>query len=729
MNRLLRRTAGISHGHRRTVLLAALGVAVVAAVLAGNVSAKLDQGATGSTFEATGSQVVRADELLRRATGLQAQPGVLVLVRPGASVDSPAGRRAVAGVVRTLRGDAAIGRVVDPLGADAPVLVSADHRTALVVAYLRALGGDASYAAGKAVQRQFADRPGTSLGGSLIANVELSEQIQHDLQIAEIIGLPVVFLLALWVFRGFVAALLPIGTGAVTILVTMLVLRALLLVTPISVYAINMVTGLGLGLSIDYSLLMVSRYREELAAGGAPAEVLARTVSTAGRTVLFSAATVTAAMASLLFFPLPFMVSMGIGGVVAPIVAALVAVVALPAALAGLGSRLVARRRGRRAGRAPGVEGWSAAWERIGRSAVRHALPTALLGIAALLLVAVPALSMRFIGTTAGDLPAGASARQVARVAAATLPRATSPSFDLVVSAPPSDAPSLRAYAGRIARTPGAGTVAGPLRTGPDLWQIDVTSRSGPYTPGSERLLAAAESLRPGVPVLATGPTAEQVSQQGHIGSRLPWAFALLVLCTVAVIVLMTGSLSLAVMTLVTNSLTIGATLGILVLVFQDGHLAGLLGATAQGGLVTTQPFLVCALAFALATDYGVFLLARTKELRDGGRTPAASIMGGVASTGRIISSAALLFCVALGVFSVSPIALIKEIGLGAALAVVIDATVVRALVVPSLMGLLGERAWWPGVAVRARRSRCGVSGPGEAPRRAEPVAAPGGGL
>jgi uncharacterized membrane protein YdfJ with MMPL/SSD domain len=324
--------------------------------------------------------------------------------------------------------------------------------------------------------------------------------------------------------------------------------------------------------------------------------------------------------------------------------------------------------------------------------------------VAVLVALGLPAIHMRFIGTTADDLPGGVSARMVAQVVGRKLPQAVPPSFELAIPASHRDMAAVAALGARVARDPEVAATIGPVAIGPHLWELAVTARSGPYTPAAEKLLRRIEQARAPFSMLATGPTAEQVSQQDHIGARLPWALGLLALGTIAVIVLMTRSLVLAGMTVLTNTLTIGATLGILVLVFQDGHGAALLGTTRQGGLVTTQPFLVCALAFALATDYGVFLLSRVKEARDGGAATLDAIVAGVARTGTIITSAALLFCVAVGSFSMSPIALIKEIGLGAALAVVLDASVVRALLVPALMALIGDAAWWP--------ARPGLTGP-----------------
>ena len=655
-------------------ILAVVGVlAVVAAVLGLQTPHLLGRGS--NDFVAQGSESLRAEAAVEQASGLSASPQVLVLVR-----DPTRARLAqVAELIRT-----------EPLfPVVGPPLFSHDGREAIVSAYARAgvsqrLWRDAA----DRVQERLAGVRGTAMGGSALATSQVNRQVQSDLTYAEKLAFPILFLLALWVFGSVVAALLPLLCGALTILGSLLLLRGLDQALPISTYALNIVTGAGLGLGIDYSLLLVSRYREELDRRGPGAETVRATLATAGRTVAFSSVTVGVAIATLAVFPLGFMRSMGLaGGLVGPL-AGLIALTVLPALFVLLGTRVDAlsvRRRGRTR------EGRQGGWYRLAHALMRRPWPVALAATALLVVLGLPFLSVRFTGVDASVLPAKVSSRVVDTALRQDFPvSAVSPVYAVVEGSQA----QARAYVTAVRRLPDAALVQPLRRLGPGAWEVRVSS-GDPFLAGSsQRLVRELRALPGHAPV--GGSTAQYLDQKHTIGTHLPLALALLCAATFLLLYLATRSLVLPLKTLVMNALTLVATLGILVFVFQDGRLEGLLSYRGQGALQLTQPIILFAIAFGLATDYGVFLLTRIKEAWDGGLPNREAVAVGLERTGRIVTAAALLFCIAVGAFATSQVVVVKEIGLGIALAVLIDATVVRALLVPSLMAILGRWNWWP---------------------------------
>ena len=473
-------------------------------------------------------------------------------------------------------------------------------------------------------------------------------------------------------------------------------------------------TGLGLGLAIDYSLFIVSRYREELArlGAGAGAEALRRTMSTAGRTVAFSAVTVIAALASLLVFPQRFLYSMGIGGMIVAFVAATLALVALPALLALLGPRVnaLSPERWRRAGERDARLAHEGFWYRLSRGVMRRPGRVAVAATAVLVVLGLPFLRIAFTGFDAKVLPKSATARQVSDALDRDFaPHRASP-ITLAVDAPRTAAPQVRALAGEIRHLPAAAAVTAPRPLNGATWQLDVISREGPLSTRSQDLVDRIRNARTPLHVAVQGQTARFIDQQASLGSHLPLALLLLAGTTLLVLFAMTGSIILPVKALVMNLLTLSAAFGILVFVFQDGRLESLLSYSSLGGLDSTQPILLFVIAFALSTDYAVFLLTRIKEARDAGAGERESVAIGLQRTGRIVTAAALLFCVAIGAFATSEIVFIKELGVGTALAVLIDATIVRALLVPSLMAMLGRWNWWAPRPLRRLHERFGLS-------------------
>jgi uncharacterized membrane protein YdfJ with MMPL/SSD domain len=682
--------------HPRRVVAITLLLAVIAGALGGNVASRL--GPYGADDKSTES--VKTSQQLARATGLETSSNVVALVRPSS-------KESLAKATQVLRSDPAIGRV-------APPTRSRDGRTAYVVGVFRNnQDGDDEV---DRVRDGLDAVPGVTVGGGAVAERAVNQIVEHDLLRAELMAFPLLFLLSFWFFRSLVAALLPPLVGGLAIVFTFLAMRLVNEVSGLSVFAINLVTGLGLGLAIDWSLMIVSRYREEIAKSGPGREALQRTVATAGRTVLFSSLTVASALASLMVFPQRFLFSMGVGGALVALIGASVALLILPAVLALLGERVNSLSIGRLR-RAADLEARGMTrgfWFRLSHFVMRRPGRVAIASAAVLILLGLPALGIKFTTVDATVLPTSEPARQVDTALRTQFPpNRTSP---LIVAAEAPRGPALERYVARLRQLPGVAAVSPPQQVAPSLARIDVASRYSGLDNRSQDLVRTIRALPTSFDTGVTGDTAHFIDLKKSLGSHVPIAIAILAVTTLVILFLFTGSVILPVKALVMNLLTLSATFGVLVLIFQDGRLQGLLDYTGQGALDQSQPIFLAAVAFGLSTDYGIFLLSRIKEARDNGAPDREAVALGLQRTGRIVTAAALLLCVAIGAFSTSSIVFIKELGLGSAVAVLIDATIVRALLVPSLMELLGKWNWWAPRPLRRLHHRIGMD---EAPAAA----------
>jgi uncharacterized membrane protein YdfJ with MMPL/SSD domain len=688
---------------RRRVLTGAAVLFVLALVLGVPVAGELE----GAGLHDRGSESSEADRQIARAADGGADFGLTALLRPGGDVRTDAAaRERLRAVQRAIAADPGVGVTRSWLDGREASFLSRDGSQALVAGSFQA---DEIETADRLRARLGAQ--GVRFGGNALAEPEIGEQVSEDLARAELLAFPLLFGLSLWVFRGMVAALMPPLVGALSIVFTFVLMRVVNAdVASLSIYALNLVTGVGLGLAIDYSLFIVSRYREEAAEVGYGREALVRMLNTAGRTVLFSALTVAAAMASLLVFPLPFLYSMGIGGVLASLVAATVALTILPALLAALGPRInaLSLARWRRAADAAARPATEGPWYRLAQWVMRRALPVALVTSAALVVAGLPFLRATFVSADWHMAPPGSELRDVAQTIERDFGAAANQPIKVVASAGAGDDAAVAAYVRRLRALPGGGQVAAPRRLGPGAVEIDVLAPGDPRSPGARDLVRAIRDVPAAFAVGVTGEAARFIDQQAALTRWLPLALGLLTVTTFAILFLMTGSVVLPIKALLMNVLTLSATFGTLVLVFQDGRLEGVLDYVSPGGLESTQPVLLAVIAFGLATDYGVFLLSRIKEARDGGLADREAVAFGVERTGRIVTAAALLFCVAIGAFATSSIVFVKLLGLGTALAVAIDATIIRALLVPALMALLGRWNWWG--PLRRLHARFGLS-------------------
>ncbi len=670
-------------------------------------------------FDDTKAEQFRALERYHDAAGVDPTGIVVALIQTGGPVDTPAGRALAKRALRILEAEPDIERTVDPFAKrPAQGLTSNDGSAAAVVGYLRpdAINGEAS----NRLLREFAPMTseGVTLGGEAIRRKVVSNTAEEDLKIAETIAFPLLFLVALLVFRGVVAALVPMIVGLVTIPVSLSLMRLVDQFSDVSVYALNLIMGLGLGLAIDYSLLMVTRFREELAAGSTRAAAIGAMVESAGRTVLFSSLTVAGAASSLMIFKQPYMYSMGIGGVTVALASAFVALFLLPAFLVVLGPRIDALSL-THGGRSQSFDHWL----RIGRGVMRRPVAIAAGMTMLIVLLALPALHIRFSTTDGNTLPAGYGARNVQQTLDDAFDRSplVAPVF-VVIDAPRDQDDAVRAYARRVASNPAIKQLGSPVYVGNGAWRIDAFPNGTRFSGAAQRTVATMRDAANGLPVLVSGLSAWYVDQKALIRSQIPELLAIIAVITFFVLFMMTGSVVLPVKTFMLNLATIAAIFGVMVWIFQDGRLEQVLSYTSTGTIELTQPVIVFAIVFGLATDYGVFMLSRIKELHDAGYDNDDSVALGLAYTGGVITAAALLFCIAMFAFAISRIGFIKATGIGIGLAVAFDATFVRALLVPALMKLLGDYNWWAPAPLRALHNRWGWTDAPPQPGAASPA-------
>ena len=702
---MLDRLARFVFRRRRAVAIAAVVFFFAAGAIGGGVASHLDP--YGADDPATES--VKANHLLEdagdRATGA-------VVLFQNARVRDPSTKEKVLGVERKLRARKDVATVTGYYDTHSRDFVSRKGDATYLSVALRPTDDKAWQDAGEAISNQLADRPGVSVGGPALAQKQVNKQVETDLRMAEMLVFPLLFVLSLLFFRSGVAALLPLMIGGLAIVGTFLLLRVASELTSVSIFALNLTTGLGLGLSIDYSLFVVSRYREEIAKQGPGLAAIQRTMATAGRTVFFSSLTVAAAVASLAIFPQRFLYSMGMGGALVALLAGTIALTVLPAVLALLGSRVNALAPGflQRRAEADARPAQAGFWYRLSRFVMRRPVPIATISAAALIIVGIPFLGIKFTYVDAQILPTSASARQVDDVLRAEFPPYRDTPIRVAVDGG-GEAAAAKVRA-EVAKVPGVAAVSRPQKLHGGVSLVNAIS-THPYIDKQSRdTVKHIRDLPPpkGADVLVTGAAASFADLQSSLKEHLPVALAIVVGATLIVLFLMTGSLILPVKSLIMNVLNLSAVFGVLILIFQDGRFEGFLSYTSQGALEQTMPILLFAVVFGLSTDYAVFLLSRIKEARDAGASDSECVAIGLERTGRIVTAAALLLSIAVGVFVTSKIIFIKEWGLGVAIAVLLDASVIRALLVPSLMELLGKWNWWAPRPLRRLHARIGLS-------------------
>ena len=706
----------LSRRRRLTLVITLLFVAFAGAWGTG-VFGKLS---SGDNFTPPSSQSQREANVADQVFGRN-DADVVVLYRSAAmTVTDPAYRQAVTTALNSLpRADVA--KVTTYWSTGSPSLVSTDRHSTYAVLQLTGADDAARHQTYDAIKNDLnpaslaAGGVTARVGGNVPMEVAINNEVTADIAKAEGFSMPVLLILLLVIFGSLAAASLPVAIGGVAILGSFTVLRLLTMATTVSIYSVNITTILGLGLGIDYGLFMVTRFREELHRQPTVEQAVARTVATAGRTVAVSGVTVAVALTSLMLFPEDFLRSMGYGGVATVAVDVLAALIVLPALLAVLGHRVNALRIRRSVQRPPRDES-SGAWYRLARSVMRRPLVYVTVITIALLALGAPFLRISWGGTDARTLPAASTVRQVSQTLDSQFPvNSTDPIEALITGA--SGSAAVTSYLHRIDAIPG---VTGSQVTGSkgDSTRVDVGYTPAPVSSAARHIVTQIRALAPpaGATVLVGGTTAGLVDELASLGSVLPWMALLVCVSTFVLLFLAFGSVVLPVKAIVMNVLSLGATFGVVVWIFQWGHLSGLLRFTPTGSIDPTMPILMAAVIFGLSMDYEVFLLSRIRERYDQTGDNTVAVAAGLQRTGGVITSLALLLIIVVGAFSASGITFIKLMGVGMIVALLVDASVVRVLLVPATMRLLGRANWWAPRPLRRLYARYGFKEDSPAP-------------
>ena len=710
----------------RSVLALALIVVVISGALAVGVFSRL--GTAG--YDDPTSASSQAQRLVNQNFGGQPDLVFLVHSRHG-TVDDATVKTSGAALTRKLGQEPDLSGITSYFTTPAPSLRSRDGRDALVLAHVKGPDKGIDERTGEILDRYNRSTDGVTsvlIGGP--RGLDLGRQTTKDVALAESIAVPVTLALLLLIFGSAVAALLPLAVALFAMITTMAELFILTQFTDVSVFAINLITALGLGLGVDYALLLVSRYREELAGGADTATAVVTTVTTAGRTIVFSGFTVLAALASLLVFPPYFIKSFAYSGIAVVVFAVVAALVVLPALLVVLGHRINAGTLPWRK-RAPRVQGASV-WGRMAAVVLSRPVMIGLPVLLALLAVASPLMKLQVSNPDDRVLPTAAPAHQVGDSLRQDFDGDTSDALDIVVVGTVG-ATELDRYATRLSAVTGivevitadgtwakgarTGSDPAPARVGPGQQRITAIIAPDPASDAAKSIVDQARSLPDpaGASALVGGPTALLMDGTSAVTDHLGTAAAIVLIITLIMLFLLTGSIVHPIRAVVSNLVTLAATMGIAVWVFQFGHGSSVLGFTATP-LNTAILLLTVCIAFGLSMDYEVFLMSRIVEARERGQGSAEAVVTGIANTGRIITSCAILLAVSFFCFVTGQVGMIQLLGLATGLAILIDATLVRAVLVPAFMGLAGEKAWYAPKFLTRVHSRLGISEGGPAP-------------
>ncbi len=749
---MLHRIALLAIAVPRRILVVAALLMVAAAIFGIPVAKSLSAGG----FQDPGSESSQATRLLTEKFG-QGDMQMLVTVTAPDGVRSAHATAVADDIVDHLRqsphvADVTSAWTVPPQAAGE--LISKDGNTGVIVAGITGGENNAQKYAMELSDQLVHDRDGVTVrsGGIAMVYAQINAQSERDLLLMESIAIPLSFVVLVWVFGGLVAAALPMAVGGLAIVGSMSVLRLITFSTDVSIFALNLSTALGLALAIDYTLLIISRYRDELADGVPRDRALVRTMSTAGRTVLFSATTVALSMAAMLLFPMYFLKSFAYAGIATVGFAAAAAVIVTPAAMWLLGDRLdgldVRRPLRRIIGRSePSPQPVDQVfWYRSTKAVMRHAVPVGLAVVVLLLALGAPFLSVKWGFPDDRVLPVTASAHQVGDQLRNDFVEDSSTAVTVVVpNADGLSGDAITRYAAELSKVPNVSAVSSPTGTfvggnpvGPPSGGAGLAGGSAFLTVNSTAPLFSDESetqldrLHD-----VAGPDGRHVQLSGiaqinrdsveAITTRLPWVLGVIAAITFGLLFLLTGSVTLPLKAVVLNVLSLTAAFGALVWIFQDGHL-GALGTTPTGTLVANMPVLLFCIAFGLSMDYEVFLVARIREywlhLRDGkDATPSGlrairdcrpdndeAVALGLARTGRVITAAALVMSISFAALIAAEVSFMRMFGLGLTLAVLVDATLVRMVLVPAFMHVMGGWNWWAPAPLVRLHQRIGIS-------------------
>ncbi|MGW8851199.1 MMPL family transporter [Streptomyces xiamenensis] len=728
------RIAELAIRRPRLVLIAAFVAVLVMGAVGGGAFEKL----RGGGFDDPASSSTRAGELIEEKFG--GGTNLILLVGAPDGVDDPAARESGEALLAELRTEEHLANIVSYWDTGSPDLRSRDGRGAIVLIHVAGDEMELQENTDAVIDNYTGTYDSTltvRAGGAAAVGSDMSTQVVDDLILAEIIAVPLVLLLLLVVFGSVVAALLPLVIVIIAIAGTFAQLTVLGSITEVSISATNLTTALGLGLGVDYALLMTSRFREQLAAGTRVEDAVRQTVATAGRTVAFSAATVAAALGTLLVFPQYFLRSIGYAGVGVVVIAAVSTLFVMPALFMVLGHRV---NKGRMPWAKAGVrDAGGSLWGRLARTVMRRPVLTALPVLAVLVVATAPLLGITFGVPDERVLPTGAESRQVSEALRNDFDGNDDAAVHVVIDRGVGR-DELAAYAVELSALPGVvrvETSAGTFTEGepaatapgnpglgrPDAERITLVSGLAPASDAAQDLVREVRAVSgpDGSQPLVGGSDASLIDSKDSIGERIPLALGLIAVTTFILLFLFTGSVVQPLRALVLNMITLGATLGVMTWIFQDGNLSSPLGFTPQPMEVAMTVLMFC-IAFGLSMDYEVFITSRIRELHDAGADNETAVADGLGHTGRIVTAAALLLAVSFFAFGTSQISFMQMFGLGSGLAILLDAVVVRGVLVPASMRLLGRWNWYAPGPLRRIHARIGLREGGTAPEPAPVV-------
>jgi putative drug exporter of the RND superfamily len=703
----------------RRIIAIALLVMVATAVFGIPVTKSLSAGG----FQDPTSQSARASKMLADTFG-QGDMQLLISVSSDAGALSPQACAVGTDIAHQLQTSEFVAHVTDAWASPpSPALLSKDGKSGLIVAGINGSESEAQLHAKELTAQLVHDRDGVTVkaGGEAMIYAQINAQSEKDLLMMESIAIPLSFIVLVWVFGGLLAAALPLAVGGFAILGSMAVLHAVTYVTDVSIFALNLTVAMGLALAIDYTLLIISRYRDELADGADREAALIRTMATAGRTVLFSAMTVALSMVAMVLFPMYFLKSFAYAGVAVVAFAAVAAIIVTPAALALLGDRLDSfdvRKLGRRLLGRPEpsprpVE--QTFWYRSTKFVMRHAIPIGLAIVALLLVLGAPFLGVKWGFPDDRVLPQSASARQVGESMRSDFAVDSTTNVTAVIPDITGVSPEeLNRYATDLSKVPDVSFVSPPVVQG-NRASVTIGSTAPLFSETSETQLDRLHAIAgpDGREIMLTGVAQINRDSSAAVTSRIPIVLSVIALITFVLLFLLTGSVVLPLKALLLNVLSLTAAFGALVWIFQDGHLSAF-GTTPTGTLVANMPVLLFCVAFGLSMDYEVFLVSRIREYwLQSPNTRARndeSVALGLARTGRVITAAALLMSISFAALIAAQVAFMRMFGLGLTVAVLVDATLVRMLLVPAFMHVLGRFNWWAPAPLSRLHARFGIS-------------------
>jgi RND superfamily putative drug exporter len=677
--------------NRKKLIFSLFIVAILSAgVIGSSVFGKLDSGG----YSDPKSDSAKAFEYLTDVFKVK-DPAVVLVVETQTELTDPAVVATATKLESIIKAEEGVGSTLSYWSSGgAPSLKSSDSKSAFLFVYSEDVEWDTVQSLGKRMQAKydgkFENLTIYASGTGVFAHA-INTKIADDLKLSESISIPLTFILLVFVFGGLVASAMPLLVGVSAILGSFLIIYLLTLFTGVSVFALNLITGLGLGLGIDYSLLMVNRFREELHAGKSVDEAIKRTVATAGKTVFYSGLTIVITLASLMLFPLMFLKSFGYAGVTVVIMAVLGSLVALPALLAILGNR-IDKAVVRKSAITPKEDG---RWAQTARFVMRKPVSVVVLSLIALGVFAAPITNIVFSQVDSRVLPASNPAAYASQLITERFPGQEGNPIEIIIPGGSAKLEEIKNYTTEISKVKGVVRIGEPQVLGNDVRVIAIHDM-GPRTPLAEVLIKEIRQIPAPDQTLVGGVAADYADTQIGIARTMPWALTWIAVGVLVLLFLFTGSIILPIKAVILNILSLAATLGVITWIFVDGHLKWLVGDfTVTGAVDTGSIILVAVVAFGLSMDYELFLLSRIKEEHDAGKSNVEAVATGLQRSARIITAAAGLLAIVFASFILSGVTSIKMLGFGVAFAIILDATLVRALLVPALMRLFGERNWW----------------------------------